>query len=108
MKKKIYTVHDYITPNGFLPFLCEKKELPTIFKLNQKKILKYIQYENGIHVNDLIKNPSIIENHLILVPITESCKKIKLQKIVSESLYRLIKTYTENFKIVYIENERIM
>ena len=108
MKKKIYTVQDYMTPNGFLPFLAEKKELPAIFTLNQKKILKYIQYENSIHINDLVKSENIIRDNLILIPITESCKKISLKKLVSEKLFSLINTYTENFKIVYIENERIM
>lgn len=97
-----------MTPNGFLPFLAEKKELPAIFTLNQKKILKYIQYENSIHINDLVKSENIIRDNLILIPITESCKKISLKKLVSEKLFSLINTYTENFKIVYIENERIM
>ena len=108
MKKKIYTVHDYMTPNGFLPFLAEKRELPSIFALNQKKILNYIQYENSIHINELIKSKNIIRDSLILIPITNSCKNISLKNLVSEKLLLLINTYKENFKIVYIEDERIM
>lgn len=97
-----------MTPNGFLPFIAEKKELPTIFEMNQIYNLNYVQYENSIHINDLMKNKKIIENNLIVVPIVESCKNIKIKNIVSSELLKLMTTYNENFKILYITNERTM
>lgn len=97
-----------MTPNGFLPFLAPKKELPSIFKMNQNYNLNYVQYENSIHIKDLIKNKKIIENNLIIIPITESCKNIKIKNLVSDELFKLMKIYNENFKILYITNERIM
>lgn len=97
-----------MTPNGFLPFIAPKKELPSIFKTNQNYNLNYVQYENSIHIKDLIKNKKIIENNLIIIPISESCKNIKIKNLVSDELFKLMEIYNENFKILYITNERIM
>ena len=105
MKKKIFVIYDYLTPNGYLPFYYHKKDLPEILNLNLKVKLKYPIFDNSVFnilTSSVIKKSNeIIKNNIFLIILHSSLKKDSIENIISKDLNMLLNAYPDNFTVIY-------
>ena len=108
---EITIVYDYIGPNGYIPFIYTKKELPNILDKNQKNIIKYNNFSDDtkqVLTKVLWNQKSKIKNNFYLVLVDTQLKDIPLEDILSDTLNLLIKTYPNNIRVIYFDHEAKM
>jgi len=105
IKKELYIVFDFKTPNGYLPFCYTKKNIINVLKYNLENKVHFGFFNecNKILTKEL-HSSYINDQNLYIIVIDDRLKHINLNKILSPKLYNMYNE-SNNFHIIYHEYE---
>lgn len=103
--RQIYTVYDFKTPNGYLPFIYSKDTLSDVFLTNLKGSEDYSYFTNSekILTKD-IDDSNLSDNNIYLIVIDIVWQDKDLSEILSPKLIDFINR-SDNFLITYYNHE---
>ena len=101
LRKELYIVFDFKTPNGFLPHSYTHDNINQVLEFHLKNDFNFDFFKNTpkILTKDLHESHSNNQN-IFLIVIDERLKDINISKILSKKLHQLYLS-SNNFHLIY-------